>query len=439
MDLAHRGPRQADGDGNVAKVVADQDQPAGLLGDVRPGADGEPDVRGRQCGGVVDAVAHHGHHLARVAQPLDLKGLVLGQDTGDDPLDSNLAGDGPSGALVIPGQHHDADAVALQLGDGVPGVALHGVRHRDDRSQLAVERKQHGGLAFFFEPQQRRLCVLGDEYGAVRHETAVTEQHLAALDPNTESAARDRLEALRGGELGAVHGGAVNDRSGEGVFAACLGGGGEAQHLGLGQLGACSQRRENNHIGDSGFAFRKGAGLVEHHGGELHRPLEVLGAADEDACLRALADPDHERGRGGDPERAGTGNDQHRDEGKDRLGQVPSHGPADEAGQRDEDDGGHEIGGNPVSDPLDLGRGRLGLLHQGDDLVERRLCPDPGRPELERTSGVEGAADYCVARALLDGDALTGQQLLVHRGGAVDDLTVGGDLLPGAHDDNVSQ
>ncbi len=66
---------------------------------------------------------------------------------------------------------------------------------------------------------------------------------------------------------------------------------------------------------DLGLAFGERAGLVDHDGVDALEPLQRLGVADQDSGMRAAADADHDRHRGGKPQRAGTGDDQHRDGG----------------------------------------------------------------------------------------------------------------------------
>ena len=72
-------------------------------------------------------------------------------------------------------------------------------------------------------------------------------------------------------------------------------------------------------VGERHAAFGDGAGLVEHRGVDELGRLEHLSALDDDAELRAPTRADHDRGRGGESERARAGDDQHRDRGRERL------------------------------------------------------------------------------------------------------------------------
>ena len=73
------------------------------------------------------------------------------------------------------------------------------------------------------------------------------------------------------------------------------------------------------------------AGLVEHDRVDPPRVLQHLATLDDDAELRRPSGADHDRRRRGQPERAGAGDDQHRDGGRERLvGAVAGDQPADE-------------------------------------------------------------------------------------------------------------
>ena len=74
---------EPDGVGGGPQVAAHQGEVAGLDGDVGAGAHGDAEVGLGQGGGVVDAVADHGHDAALGLQPLDDVDLVGGQHLGD--------------------------------------------------------------------------------------------------------------------------------------------------------------------------------------------------------------------------------------------------------------------------------------------------------------------------------------------------------------------
>ena len=63
---------------------------------------------------------------------------------------------------------------------------------------------------------------------------------------------------------------------------------------------------------EPGTTFGHGAGLVDDEGVDPGERFERLGVADEHAGPRAPADADHDRHGGRQPQRAGTGDDEHR-------------------------------------------------------------------------------------------------------------------------------
>ena len=89
-----------------------------------PVPDGEPEVGLGEGWGVVDAVAHHGHHLARLLEAPDLGRLAVGQHVGQHAVDAHLGGDGPGRALVVAGEQDRRKPERPQLGDGLAAGGL---------------------------------------------------------------------------------------------------------------------------------------------------------------------------------------------------------------------------------------------------------------------------------------------------------------------------
>ena len=83
LDRAQRAAAETQRIGRAAQVAAHDRQVARLDGDVGARSHGDADVGLRQCGSVVDAVAHHGHRRALALQPLDCGDLVGRQHLGD--------------------------------------------------------------------------------------------------------------------------------------------------------------------------------------------------------------------------------------------------------------------------------------------------------------------------------------------------------------------
>ena len=93
------------------------------------GAHGDPHVRSRQHGGVVDAVAHEGERasLGPLAhEPLDVLDLVGGEELGVVLVEAELARDAPRDVVAVAREHDDpGDALCLELGDGLRRIPLH--------------------------------------------------------------------------------------------------------------------------------------------------------------------------------------------------------------------------------------------------------------------------------------------------------------------------
>ena len=79
LDVADGGLAQFDGAGHIQQIVFHQYDIGGFHGHVGTRPDGDTHVRPGQGGGVVDAVAHHGHLAAFLLQAADFPLLVLGQ------------------------------------------------------------------------------------------------------------------------------------------------------------------------------------------------------------------------------------------------------------------------------------------------------------------------------------------------------------------------
>ena len=88
----------------------------------------------------------------------------------------------------------------------------------------------------------------------------------------------------------------------------------------------------------------------------LGEALQRLGVLDQHAGLRAAAGRRHDRHRRRQPQRAGAGDDQHRDrrdDGEDHARLGPEQRPDDEGDDRDQHHGRHEAARDPVGQPLD--------------------------------------------------------------------------------------
>ena len=110
------------------------------------------DVRLCERRGVVDAVAHHGHHLALALESAHLVGLVLGQNLRQHAIDAHLAGNGLGGAAVVAAEHDHFDAHRLEAGDGLLSALFDRIGHGNQSLNLAVDSHKHRGLGRGLQP-----------------------------------------------------------------------------------------------------------------------------------------------------------------------------------------------------------------------------------------------------------------------------------------------
>ena len=209
--------------------------------------------------------------------------------------------------------------------------------------------------------------------------------------------------------------GGLEDRDRERVLGALLHRCGPLEHLGrrdrraVGLLGG-------DDVGDRRLPLGDGPRLVEEHRADAAEPLQRLAPADQDPVLGRLAGPDEDRGGGREAQRAGAGDDEHRDERdgrEDHRGRRPEVEPHDERGERHDQDDRHEHAGDAIRQSLDRRFAGLGVLHHADDLAKRRVLADARGAERDAAGGVDGAADDFVAGFLGDRHRLPGEHRLV--------------------------
>ena len=90
---------------------------AGLARGLGAGLHGDADVGLGQGGGVVGAVAAHGHQRPLGLLLADQAQLVLRRGFGQEIVDAGFGGDGGGGDRVVAGDHHGAQAHAAKVGE----------------------------------------------------------------------------------------------------------------------------------------------------------------------------------------------------------------------------------------------------------------------------------------------------------------------------------
>ena len=261
----------------------------------------------------------------------------------------------------------------------------------------------------------------------------------AAVDGAAHPAPFHRRELLDREQVDAFVLGGLEDRLGERMLGTLLHRRGPLQHVRRGDRRAVGLLRRDD-VRDRGLPFRDGAGLVEQHGAHAAEFLQRFPSPHQDSLFGGPPRRDQNRGRGGEAQRAGTGDDQDGDQRHRRIehrGRGAEIEPGDESAQRDRDHDRHEHAGDPIGEPLDRGLGRLGVLDHAEDLAEGRVLPHSGRAEGDAARRIDRAADDFVSGLLGDRQRLARQHRLIDRGCALGHETIDRDGFPRLHDDTV--
>ena len=188
------------------------------------------------------------------------------------------------------------------------------------------------------------------------------------------------------------------------------------------------------------MAERQRAGLVEEHDVEAAEFLQNLRVADEHAHLGRAADAGDDGERSRQAERAGAGRAASTETKQVSASRSRGSGPQRSHAAAVSRANAIAAGTNQAA-ILSTERWILGFvawLSRTDSTSARQrgLLARTRHADLERAVLVQRAAPHSRARRLLHGQALAGEQGLVHGGAPGRHLAVGADLLPGpdAHD-----
>ena len=227
---------------------------------------------------------------------------------------------------------------------------------------------------------------------------------------------------------------ALQDGKCQRVIGTLLHGGGQKEQFLLLHAGSGADLRHLR------AALRDSAGLVEHNGVHAVDRLQAFRCLEEDAVFSALSRADHDSCRRGKAERAGAGDDKHGNtNGKRKLERLARDQPGNRRNHGDGDDYRHKDGAHLIGQ---AGYGCLRgvcVLHQTDDLRERRILTDARRLHLQPAGFADRAARDAVPRLFLHRHALTGEGRLVHRGRAFQDAAVHRDGSAGLHDEDIAR
>ena len=363
-----------------AQVAADQRDVRGGHRHVGAGADGDAQVGLGQRRRVVDAVADHRDRLALRLQRADLGRLLLRAA----PRPARGRGCPTCRAMasavraVVAGQHPDLEAQRPQLRDRLARLRLERVGDGDQRRRAAVDRHVH-----------RRGAARGDR---LRRRQAVQSTPSARVGAPVAEHDLARPRRSRCMPCPAIASNAVGRGTVEPALAAAARRSPRRAGAREPTSAAAASRSSSSSVRPSAGRTPVTAGLPRVSVPVLSstivsiraRLLQRLAAADQDAVLGRLAGADHDRGRRGQAQRAGAGDDQHGDGRLQREGQArlrAEQQPADEGQRRQDQHDRDEELGDPVGQALHRRLRALRLLDQAHDLRQRRVAPDPVRVE----------------------------------------------------------
>ncbi len=198
--------------------------------------------------------------------------------------------------------------------------------------------------------------------------------------------------------------------------------------MGLEPLGGCG-------VGQAGAALGERAGFVDHQGVDLLHSFQGFSILDQNAQTRPATDPDHDRHRCGQTQRARAGDDQHGDSDDQRVREAgfrAHEGPHRKRQECHRDHGRYEHPGDPVSQALDRRAGTLCLGNHGHDARQHGVAAHLLGHHHQPTRLIDSAPDETVSRCLGHGHRLPRHQRFVHRRLALCDLTINRNPLSGA-------
>ena len=122
------------------EVAAQQSYIARFDGHIGARSHGESGVGLRQCGRVVDSVAHHRHHPAVALQSPDLGDFSLRQDARDNSLNTRFARDLFRGFATIARQQNAIETQALEFADRFYHAGAQRIGHSEGSRHFPVHR-----------------------------------------------------------------------------------------------------------------------------------------------------------------------------------------------------------------------------------------------------------------------------------------------------------
>ena len=431
MNVPQRCAAETDGGGDVQKRALHKHHIRRVDCNVGACADGNAGIGGGEGRCVVDAVADHSDGAIFLQLPHDSL-LTARQNARDHIVHARKLADGVSRPLIIARQHHNADAHAAQLPDGLRAFRLNGVRHGNEAEQPAVFRKQQRRFAGLGKRIRLllnflRQCKLrGHIFDAAAEQLRV--QHCCG-----QTAAGDGGEVLRRFGLQLFFLAALHDRCGQRMLA-----------LGF-QRDGCLQKFPLRHaisrdeICDLRLAGGDGAGLVKRDNARPACVLQTCRRFEENAVFRAYAAADHDGDRRRKAQCARAADDQYGNATRKRKGEFPAQQqPDDRCHKRDGNDCRDEHTRNLVRRFGNRRFRRRRVGNHADDLAERGVFADAGCLTPEEARAVDRCGGNTVAGSLVNRDALTGQRRFVDGACTIQHNAVNRDALARTDDEHVA-
>ena len=193
-------------------------------------------------------------------------------------------------------------------------------------------------------------------------------------------------------------------------------------------------------IGYFRMSDRDGPRLIQHDRRNLGGDLQAVRIPDQDALRGPLPDAGNQGRRGGQSQRAGTGDDQHRHHGQQAAGDavIGQESPAQEGQQGNPDDDRNENSGHLVHGLLDPRLAALRIPDHPDNSGQHRILPDFFGPDGQRALLVNGTGIHLGTGLLAVRQRLAGQHALIDKGAALRHDAVNGDPIPGTDLDQLT-
>ena len=429
-------------------IAVEIDHVAGLAGGLRAALHGNADIRLRERGCVIGAVAAHGDETALALFVADIGQLVLRRGLGDEIVDAGLRRDRRRRDGVVAGDHHRADAHAAQLREPLLDVRLHDVLQMDDaddpsalgeaerRSARArdaldggVEGRDFGRRPAAGAGHEAANCVDG-----ALADLAIADIRAGKTRRRRErNEVRARLRLFRDGDAIALAGEGEDGAALRGLIGeACFDG--EPRGFLLGDAG------NRDDLGRHAIAEGDRAGLIEQQRVDVAGRLDGPAGHGEHIVADQTVHAGDADGRKQAADRRRDQRDEQRDQ--DRHGHVGAR-IASEPGERHDGDQEDQRHADEEDRKRDLVRRLLplGALDERDHAVEERRAGaggDAHHDPVRDDGGAAGDGGAVAARFADDRRRFAGDRGLVDRGYAGRDLAVAGDKVAGLDIDEVT-